>query len=318
MSYTLISTKISLSNVNVTGGLWEGTFFSTSSTQTQNKRAEQHMAELLCVKNQTEKSRTCLKGNMENGFSWAARKRVSNCADILVNISTFYTHVEVQLLFLPENSLNLTEEYSNEFPKTCKTTQQNYAMITRKHVASSSFSTFLLTYLPPLLYSQHLLSVVCNTSFRRKPGLRPDYFQPHTAQQESTNISCTILSFHSHQQTVISDKCKTLLRSISTKQSKRKKKIFSLQLPTCTMHLNTVNQTLPTHTSIDLVKGYNSCSKANREAGDGMGKGTDCHLTAWEGLPFGKVRKQLFRDRGCLEPALMLPSLQEDRIANCL
>lgn len=64
------------------------------------------------------------------------------------------------------------------------------------------------------------------------------------------------------------------------------------------MHSNTVNQTPPTHTPIHLVKGYNSCSKANREAGDGMGKGTDSHMTAWEGLAFGKVRKQLFRDRG--------------------
>lgn len=64
------------------------------------------------------------------------------------------------------------------------------------------------------------------------------------------------------------------------------------------MHLNTVNQTLPTHTAIHLVKGNNSCSKANREAGGGMGKETDFHVTAWEGLAFGKVRKQLFRDRG--------------------
>lgn len=186
-------------------------------------------------------------------------------------------------------------------------------MITRKHVALSSFSTFLSTYLPITL-SQHLLSAMCNTSFRRKTGLHPDYFQPHTAQQESTNISCTILSFHSHQQTIISDKCKTLLQSISTKQSKIiKKKLFST-LPTYTKHLNTVNQTLPTHTPTHLVKGYNTCLKANREADDGMRKGTDFHVTAWEGLAFGKVRKELFRDRGGLKPPLMLPSLQEGRI----
>lgn len=160
---------------------------------------------------------------------------------------------------------------------------------------------------------------MCNTSFRRKPGLYPHYFQPHIAQQESTNTPCTVLSFHSRQQTLISDKCKTLLQSISAKESKQKKTPnFSLELPTCTRHLNTVNQTLPTQTPIHLVKGYTTCSKANREASDGMGKGTDCHSTPWKGLPFGKVRKQLFRDRGWVEPPLMLPSLQEDRTGHYL
>lgn len=43
-------------------------------------------------------------------------------------------------------------------------------------------------------------------------------------------------------------------------------------------------------------------------------EGADFYLTAWESLAFGKVRKQLFGDRGWLEPPLMLPSFQEDRI----
>lgn len=67
-------------------------------------------------------------------------------------------------------------------------------------------------YLPLQLSATSPLpySAPCNTSFRRKPGQHPDYFQPHVPQKEYTNISCIIISSRSCLQTITSDKCKTL------------------------------------------------------------------------------------------------------------
>lgn len=56
------------------GGLWEMTFLSIWSTLSQNIRSEQDMAEFHSVKSEGQEQDTYLKGNMENGFSWAATR----------------------------------------------------------------------------------------------------------------------------------------------------------------------------------------------------------------------------------------------------
>lgn len=113
--------------------------------------------------------------------------------------------------------------------KNIQMNAQNHAKNNKPKLPSHKKETcsFIFLFnlqLPPHYLTHSACSQTCATChLGEKPGLHPDYFQPHVPQQESTNISCIIISSHSCLQTITSDKYKTLLQSIAAKKSKQKK-----------------------------------------------------------------------------------------------